>query len=161
MFRLLLTGRRAEISALIQRYLDDFAAHRMPVKQFMRTETLQDSLETYREKVREGKRNPAAPYELALQSERPYQPGDQVSYYVTGQGLKVKVNEAAKLATQWDLAAPDENVEYYQAKVRELWERFRPLIEPEGLIPIQEEAEEPTPTQLTLGEEEPTGRGNV
>ena len=150
MFRLLLTGSRAEIPALVQRYLDDFAAHRMPVKQFMKTETLQDSLETYREKVREGKRNPAAPYELALGSERPYQPGDQVSYYVTGQGLKVKVTEAAKLATQWDPAAPDENVEYYQAKVRELWERFRPLVEPEGLIPIREEPEEPAPTQLTL-----------
>ena len=150
MFRLLLTGRRAEIPALVQRYLDDFATHRLPVKQFMKTETLQDSLATYKEKVSEGKRNPAAPYELALGSERPYQPGDQVSYYVTGQGLKVKVNEAAKLATQWNPAAPDENVEYYQTKLRELWERFRPLIEPEGLIPIQEEAEEPSPTQLTL-----------
>ncbi len=153
MFRLLLTGRRAEIPALVQRYLDDFATHRMPVKQFMKTETLQDSLATYKEKVSEGKRNPAAPYELALQSERPYQPGDQVSYYVTGQGLKVKVNEAAKLATQWNPAAPDENVEYYQTKLRELWERFRPLIEPEGLIPIQEEAEEPSPAQLTLTED--------
>ena len=153
MFRLLLTGRRAEIPALVQRYLDDFATHRLPVKQFMKTETLQDSLATYKEKVSEGKRNPAAPYELALGSERPYQPGDQVSYYVTGQGLKVKVNEAAKLATQWNPAAPDENVEYYQTKLRELWERFRPLIEPEGLIPIQEEAAEPTPTQLTLTED--------
>ena len=150
MFRLLLTGRRAEIPALVQRYLDGFAQHQMPVKQFMKTETLQDSLATYKEKVSEGKRNPSAPYELALQSERPYQPGDQVSYYVTGHGLKVKVNEAAKIATQWDPAAPDENVDYYQAKVREIWERFRPLIEPEGLIPIQEEAEEPAPTQLTL-----------
>ena len=150
MFRLLLTGRRAEIPALVQRYLDDFATHRLPVKQFMKTETLQDSLATYKEKVSEGKRNPAAPYELALGSERPYQPGDQVSYYVTGQGLKVKVNEAAKLATQWNPAAPDENVEYYQTKLRELWERFRPLIEPEGLIPIQGEAEELSPTQLTL-----------
>jgi DNA polymerase, archaea type len=153
MFRLLLTGRRAEVPALVQRYLDDFAAHRMPVKQFMKTETLQDSLATYKEKVNEGKRNPAAPYELALGSERPYQPGDQVSYYVTGQGLKVKVNEAAKLASQWDPAAPDENVEYYQAKLRELWERFRPLIEPEGLVPIQEEAEDPSPAQLTLTED--------
>jgi DNA polymerase elongation subunit (family B) len=150
MFRLLLTGRRAEIPALVQRYLDGFAAHRIPVKQFMKTETLQDSLETYKEKVRTGKRNPSAPYELALQSERPYQPGDQVSYYVTGQGLKVKVNEAARLATQWDPSAPDENVEYYQAKVREFWEKFRPLIEQEGLIPIQEEAEDASPAQLTL-----------
>lgn len=149
MFRLLLTGRRAEIPILVRRYLDDFAAHRVPVKRFMKTETLQDSLETYKEKVRTGKRNPSAAYELALQSERPYQAGDQVSYYVTGRGLKVKVNEAARLATQWDPTAPDENVEYYQAKLAELWERFRPLIEQEGLVPVQEEAEE---AQLLLEE---------
>ncbi|MBI4242169.1 MAG: DNA polymerase II [Candidatus Rokubacteria bacterium] len=147
MFRLLLTGRREEIPRLVQRYVDDFAAHRIPVRQFMKTETLQDSLETYREKLRAKRRNPSAPYELALQSERPYQPGDQVSYYVTGQGLKVKVNEAARLASQWDPAAPDENVEYYQAKVRELWEKFRPLVEQEGLVPVQEEAED---AQLTI-----------
>ena len=149
MFRLLLEGRRGEIPRLVQRYLDDFAAHRVPVKQFMKTETIQDSLETYREKVKSKKRNPSAPYELALQSERPYQPGDQVSYYVTGRGLKVKVNEAARLASQWDPAAPDENVEYYQAKVRELWEKFRPLVEQDGLIPVLEEAEE---AQVTLEE---------
>ena len=44
-------------------------------------------------------------------------------------------------------------MEYYPAKVRELWERFRALIEPEGLTPIQEEAEEPSPTHLTLSDE--------
>ncbi|MFQ5829516.1 MAG: DNA polymerase domain-containing protein [Candidatus Methylomirabilia bacterium] len=149
LFRLILEGRPEEIPALVQRYLDDFAAHRTPIRQFMKTETLQDSLDTYREKVRAKKRNPSAPYELALKSERPYQPGDQVSYYVTGQGLKVKVNEAAKLASQWDPTAPDENVEYYQAKVRELWEKFRPFVERGGLVPVEEEATEP---QLSLGE---------
>ncbi len=149
MFRLLLEGHREEIPGLVWRYLDDFAAHRVPVKLFMKTETLQDSLETYREKVKAKKRNPSAPYALALGSERPYQPGDQVSYYVTGQGLKVKVNEAAKLASQWDPAAPDENVEYYRAKVLELWEKFRPLVEQDGLMPVQEEGEE---AQLTIEE---------
>jgi len=148
MFRLLLTGRRDEIPALVERYLLDFAEHRIPVREFMKTETLQDSLDTYREKIKAKTRNPAAAYELALQAERPYQPGDQISYYVTGQGLKVKVNEAAKLATQWDPAAPDENVEYYQAKLRELWEKFRPLVEQDGLVPVQEEAEETQPTPL-------------
>src|SRR5262249_2295832 len=44
MFRLLLTGRRAEISDLVTRWDDDFRAHRVPVKLFMKTETLQDSL---------------------------------------------------------------------------------------------------------------------
>ena len=143
MFRLLLEGRREEIPGLLQRYLDDFTRHRIPVREFMKTETLQDSLETYREKVRTKKRNVSAAYELALKAERPYQPGDQVSYYITGQGLRVKVNEAAKLASQWDPAAPDENVEHYQAKLRELWEKFRPLVEQDGLVPVEEEADEP------------------
>jgi DNA polymerase elongation subunit (family B) len=148
MFRLLLEGRREEIPQLARRYLDDFAAHRVPVRQFMKTETLQDSLETYREKVRAKRRNPSAPYELALQSERPYVPGDQVSYYVAGRGAKVKVNEAAKLASRWDPAAPDENVEYYQAKLRELWEKFRPLVEQDGLVPVKEEGEDAQPPLL-------------
>lgn len=153
MFRLLLTGRRGEIPALVQRYLDDFAEHRVPVERFMKTETLQDSLDAYREKVKSRKRNLSAAYELALKAERPYQPGDQVSYYVTGRGLKVKVNEAAKLASQWDPHAPDENVEFYQAKVSELWEKFRPIVEQEGLVAVREEAEESIGgSQLSLEE---------
>ena len=43
MFRLLLTGRRAEIPALVRRWEEDFNAHRVPLKQFMKTETLQES----------------------------------------------------------------------------------------------------------------------
>ena len=95
----------------------------------MKTETLQDSLETYREKIRRGRRNPAAAYELALRSERPYQPGDQISYYVAGASKKVKVHEAARLASEWDPKNPDENVEYYKAKLVELAEKFRPFFE--------------------------------
>jgi len=95
----------------------------------MKTETLQDSLETYQMKVNAKKRNPAAPYELALKSERPYQPGDQISYYVTGKGAKVKINENCKLAAHWDAKNPDENVEHYKAKLKELYEKFRPFIE--------------------------------
>ena len=43
MFRLLLSGRREEIPALVARWREDFEAHRVPVKQFMKTETLQES----------------------------------------------------------------------------------------------------------------------
>ena len=50
----------------------------------MKTETLQDSLDTYRSKIGDNSRNLAAAYELALKAERPYLPGDQISYYVTG-----------------------------------------------------------------------------
>jgi len=142
MFRLLLTGRREEIPALVKRWQEDFEAHRVPVKQFMKTETLQESPAGYQDKLRDRKRNVSAAYELALRSERPYQAGDQVSYYVAGEGKRVKVNEAAKLATEWNPAAPDENTAYYLAKLHDLYEKFRPLIEQDGLAPAGDEEPE-------------------
>ena len=138
MFRLLLSGRREEIPALVARWREDFEAHRVPVKQFMKTETLQESPAGYQDKVRTGKRNPSAAYELALRASRPYQPGDQVSYYVTGSDKRVKVNEAARLATEWNPAAPDENTPYYVAKLEDLYDKFRSLIEQDGLRPAGE-----------------------
>ncbi|MBI2371630.1 MAG: DNA polymerase II [Deltaproteobacteria bacterium] len=130
-FRLVLTGRRDEVRALMERYARDLEAHRLDVGQFMKTETLQDSLETYRAKTKGGRRNLAAAYELALRAERPYQPGDKVSWYVTGEGKNVKAHEHCKLASEWDPAHPDENVEHYKAKLVELYEKFRPVLENE------------------------------
>jgi DNA polymerase elongation subunit (family B) len=132
MFRHLLQGEPQKIRDLTQRYAEAFEQHRFDIRKFMKTETLQDSLDTYREKIRGGKRNPAAAYELALRSARPYQPGDQISYYVagaSGASKKVKVHEAAKLASEWDPKNPDENVEYYKAKLVELSEKFKPFIQ--------------------------------
>jgi DNA polymerase elongation subunit (family B) len=147
MFRLLLTGRREEIPALVKRWEEDFLAHRVPLKQFMKTETLQESLAAYREKLQAGTRNVGAAYELALASARSYQPGDQVSYYVTGESKRIKVNEAAKLAGEWSETAPDENTAYYVAKLQELYEKFRPLIEQDGLVAVVDD--EPAPAAAT------------
>ena len=116
----------------------------------MKTETLQESPAGYQDKVRDGKRNPSAAYELALRSQRPYQPGDQVSYYVTGTDRRVKVNEAAKLAVAWDEAAPDENTAYYLAKLEDLYEKFRALIEQDGLRPAGESEAPPETPQASL-----------
>jgi len=153
MFRLLLTGRREEIPALVARWEEDFLAHRVPLKQFMKTETIQESLTAYREKLQSGERNVGAAYELALASARSYQPGDQVSYYVTGDDKRVAVNEAARLASDWSESAPDENTAYYVAKLQELYEKFRPLIEQDGLIAVVEDEPAPAPSapeQLSL-----------
>ncbi|MEK7836746.1 MAG: DNA polymerase domain-containing protein, partial [candidate division NC10 bacterium] len=150
MFRLLLTGRREEIPALLRRWEEDFTARRVTVQQFMKTETLQESLPNYQEKVTAGKRNASALYELALRSSRPYQAGDQLSYYVTGTGPRVKVNESARLAASWDAGTPDENTAYYLAKLRDLSEKFRPFIEQDGLRPVVEEDEAASPAQESL-----------
>jgi DNA polymerase elongation subunit (family B) len=139
MFALLLRGEADKIDALLAKYMEELEQHQFDVKMFMKTEALQDSLVTYREKVRDKKRNPAALYELAIQSGRSYQSGDQISYYVAGTGKRVKVHEAARLASQWDRHSPDENVEYYKTKLLELYKKFKPFIRGMG-GPMREKA---------------------
>jgi DNA polymerase, archaea type len=145
--RLLLTDRAADVKAVVDRWLEDFAARRVPPRLFARSETLSETLDGYREKVASGARQPSAAYELASAAGRPWQPGDQVAYYVAGRGAGVAVAECARLLSAWDPTRRDENVEYYQGKVQETWQRFRPFVEREGLRPPADEPESP---QLTL-----------
>src|SRR2546427_11726809 len=146
--RLLLARRRADAQAVVDRWLGDFAAHRLDVRAFARTETLQESLEAYRLRVNSGVRPVSAVYELAATAGRALQPGDQISYYVTGRGAGGAGNEDAKTASPWGASRPDENVEYYQSKVLETWERFRRFTEQDGLVPYMDDA--PESPQLSL-----------
>ncbi|HVN64903.1 MAG TPA: DNA polymerase domain-containing protein, partial [Candidatus Binataceae bacterium] len=139
MFRLLITDRRGEIENLYASYRERIARHEIGISELMKTETLQDSLDVYRGKIGGKRRNLSAAYELALKSERHYQAGDQISYYVTGKGARVKVNAAAKLASEYNPESPDENVEYYQSKLGDLHEKFRPFIIRPGLFPVAAE----------------------
>jgi DNA polymerase I len=147
---LLLAGRGADVKGAIQRWLEALAGRRVPVRLLARTETLQETLDTYRERVAAGSRHPSAAYELALASGRAAQPGDQISYYVAGRTAQVAVNEYARLLSAWDGERPDENVEYYQAKVLEIWERFRPFAETEGLRPYSGDPDAASDPQLSL-----------
>jgi DNA polymerase, archaea type len=147
--RLLLEGKRREVRTVVDRWLTAFATHQVPVKQFARTETLQETVDVYRERVRTSQRPPSAAYELMIAADRVGQPGDQVSYYVAGRSRNVVVNEQARLASEWDPDRPDENVEHYQGKVLEIWERFRRFTEMEGLVPYRDEGEEDE-AQLSL-----------
>lgn len=132
MFRALLEGRTDEIPKIKERFLEDLRAHRWTPEWFAKTETLHDSLEVYRKKRERNARNASAAYELALASGRPYRPGDQVTYYVTGDSPKVRVFEAARLASEWDPAHPDENTAYYAAKLEALYRKFRPFWDRDG-----------------------------
>jgi len=134
LFRLLLEDQRDAIPQLCEGYRANIASHRLGISELMKTETLQDSPEVYKSKIGGKRRNVAAAYELALKAARRFQSGDRISYYVTGSGARVKVNAAAKLAAEYDPANPDENVEYYQAKLTELYEKFRPFCERPGLF---------------------------
>ena len=133
-FRMLLEDRRGEIPKLHGDYRARLARHKIGIADLMKTETIQDSLDTYRNKIRDNSRNPAAAYELALKAERPYLAGDQISYYVTGRGARAAVNAFAKMAAEYDPHDPDENVEYYQAKLADLFEKFQVFVERPGLF---------------------------
>ncbi|MGA7873325.1 MAG: hypothetical protein WCA22_20750, partial [Candidatus Binatus sp.] len=94
-------------------------------------------------------RNLAAAYELALKAERPYLAGDQISYYVTGRRASASVNAFAKMAAEYDPNDPDENVEYYQTKLADLYEKFRIFVDRPGLFaPVAEDDD--NPAQLSL-----------
>jgi DNA polymerase elongation subunit (family B) len=138
MFLLLMTDRHAQLQDLFAAYLAKIATHEIGIVELMKTETLQDSLDNYRDKVGGKRRNAAAAYELALKASRAFVAGDKISYYVTGRGTKVKVATAAKLVGEYDPGRPDENIEYYQAKLTDLFEKFSVFAARPGLFAAAE-----------------------
>jgi DNA polymerase elongation subunit (family B) len=133
MIRLLLEGRAGEAEVLVKEGMQKLEAHEAPIAWLAKTEALSESPEVYAEKVKQGKRNPSALYELAIASGRSYRAGDQLSYYVTGEAKKVKVYENSKLASLYDPKNPDENVTYYRDKLLTLVKKFKeflPQVEP-------------------------------
>ncbi len=140
MIKLLMEEKPEAIPDLRDEFEDKIRSRAWPIEMLMKTDTLQDSLEKYRQKIAGGGRNRAAAYELALASGRDYKPGDQISYYVKATPKKVAAYEAAKLAADFDPQERDENVEYYSAKLDELVKKFAGITAPKK-----------SPRQETLG----------
>lgn len=124
LIRLLLEERVGEIPAVREALEKSIRERTIPIEELARTDTLQDSLTQYQKKIAGSARNRSAAYELALQSGRPFQPGDQVRYYITGTKKSVSSYQSAKLLSDWSAARRDENVEYYLAKLDDLAEKF-------------------------------------
>jgi DNA polymerase, archaea type len=129
----LLKDQAQTVPALLEETLDKIDRHQFDISDLCKTESLSESVENYLQKTEDKRRNLSALYELALKSEQKVQPGDQLSYYVTGTSRKVKVYESCKLASQWDPHHPDENVAYYKAKLEELYAKFKCYLpDPQG-----------------------------
>jgi DNA polymerase elongation subunit (family B) len=128
MVRLLLEAREREIPALYEQYRAALQTHQVEISLLAKTETLQESLEEYQIRVKGARRRPRGIYEIALRSGRAYLEGDKLSYYVTGEGANVKVGEHCKHVSEWARSGPDENVEYYKARLREVYELLRPFV---------------------------------
>ncbi len=128
MIELILEGREQEVDALYRETMVKLERRELPIQDLVKTESLTESPEIYRQKVLNRKRNRAATYELALSSGREYRAGDQVSYYVTGEGKKVRVFESCKLLSAYNPEHPDANVAYYQSKLSDLHKKFQELL---------------------------------
>ena len=124
MIKLLMEGKPDGIAPLRDQFGQKIRDQAWPIEMLMKTDTLQDSLEKYRQKIAAGGRNKAAVYELALASGRNYKPGDQISYYVKATPKKVAAYEAAKLVADFDPQNRDENIDYYVAKLGDLVKKF-------------------------------------
>uniref|UniRef100_A0A831TZK3 DNA-directed DNA polymerase n=1 Tax=Geobacter metallireducens TaxID=28232 RepID=A0A831TZK3_GEOME len=132
--RLLLLGEGGRIPALHADYARRLRDHLVPIEDLARTETLGEAPATYLQKVRQGKRNPSAAFEIALRAERPFRAGDQISYYVTGHGKGVTVYEHCQPVSRYDPARPDENTEYYLDKLGQLVKRLAPHLPQERTL---------------------------
>src|SRR5438128_2809954 len=111
MIKLLMEGKPEAIGELRNEFEQKIRNREWSIDMLMKTDTLQDSLDKYRQKIAASARNRAAAYELALASGRNYRPGDQISYYIIGSTRKVPAYENARLASAFDPQNRDENVE--------------------------------------------------
>ena len=127
MIKLIMEERPEAVAELRNDFESKIRNRQWKIDMLMKTDTLQDSLEKYRQKIAGSARNRAAAYELALASGRNYKPGDQVSYYIKATPKKVAAYEAAKLASDFDPQNRDENIDYYVAKLDDLVKKFAGL----------------------------------
>jgi hypothetical protein len=131
---LFLTGSPGEIRRLYDEYAARLRSGDLELAWIARTETLNESPAIYREKVRTGRRNPSAAFEIALAAERAYRAGDQVSYYVSGSARGAKAYENCRPVSAFNPAHPDINAPYYLEKLRHLLHRFEPYLPQEPTL---------------------------
>ncbi len=134
LIELLLAGNSTQVERLYGEYVARLRSRELDVAWVARTETLNDSTESYREKIRLGKRNRSAAFEIALSAERPYRAGDHVSYYVSGSGKDAAAYEQSRPVSAFDSEHPDINVNYYIEKLRHLKKRFEPFLPQEPTL---------------------------
>ena len=130
----LLTGKGDTVRRLYEEYCARLRSKAMDVAWVARSETLNDSPDSYLEKLRLGKRNHSAAFEIALASGKRYRAGDHVNYYVSGSGSAVTAYEQCRPVAAFNPAHPDVNVLYYIEKLRHVQKRFEQYLPQEPTL---------------------------
>ena len=99
---------------------------------FQRVETLKQPLAQYERDVAAGKRNRTAAYELAKEkatrTSEPIRVGERIAYYIASGG-GTRVFETARLASDWDPTAPDEDTAHYLGRLDQFASKFEAFFE--------------------------------
>ncbi|MBW7887788.1 MAG: DNA polymerase [Bacteroidetes bacterium] len=132
----LLNENFSELHALYLELEKAIREHSLDIKDFLKTESLKDSLKQYQEEVAGGSRNRSSVYEVALNSSRPFKIGDKVSYYITGTDANIKSFEHSKEARDWDANFPDENTAFYLKRLREFTKKFEVFFSEQDFLEI-------------------------
>ncbi len=117
-----------QLESLYQAWTERLEKGQIPIEQLAKRETLVESPASYRRKVEAGKRNRAAVYELALQSQRKLVAGDSLRYYITGEKAGVTAYNHACRLRHFQPENPDFNLAYYKKKLRDTYRRFAPSL---------------------------------
>lgn len=131
---LLLAGKAAAAEGLFGEYVLRLRSRELDATWVARTETLNESPEIYREKIRLGTRNRSAAFEIALSADRTYRSGDHVSYYVSGSGKDAAAYEQSRPLSAFNPGRPDINVPYYIEKLHNLKKRFEAFLPKEPTL---------------------------
>lgn len=121
---LLLYGRENELEQLYERYKKAIEERSFPLKDLAKRETLARSPETYAQKLADGTGRRSAAYELVLASDKKYQQGDSVEFYVIGDKKNPPIVGNSKLLKDADKENRDENIPYYLESLRKLKGKF-------------------------------------
>lgn len=125
---LLLKGESGSVDSCCERYVSRLIRRDFDIAWIARTETLNETPSSYQAKLRQGKRNPSAAFEIALTGERLFCAGDQVSYYICGSGKGTVAYESCRPISSFNPARCDINISYYIQKLRHLKKRFEPFL---------------------------------
>ncbi len=137
----ILRGDFQTLHGLYTSLIFDIRNHKIHVRDLARTEEVKIPLRQYMEELAREQRKHSGLMEAIRRAGRPVSVGERISYYYTGQSLPSKPYTATKLAELWDPNFPDANVAWYQKRVRDLAEKFRPFFEPEDFQQIFSEEE--------------------
>lgn len=141
LIRAALTHGKEALNGVLEEYEVKLTEGKFSIESLAKTETLIDSPTTYSKKIKQGGRNRAAVYELALASPRKYRAGEAISYYIVGEKATVTAYDHCRRIEEFDPQLPDYNVKYYLKKLKATYKKFSPALGKEPLncpIPFEE-----------------------